>query len=138
MESRWCSRRAWVLLGYDFQRVSCRFPTNVVCHPSIFRTSFTTPNRIKPIHLNEALSASPASIPPLPVSIPPLHPNRSSRMMLCLCICFLVNPSVKLPLSCGGQGTDSRVGLLDHKAVTALRCCDRYGMEWVGRGPCYG
>ena len=87
----------------SFQRVSCRVPTDKVCHPSGFAPLLSKQDKMT-THLNDCrcLYIPPPSVPghTLPLSLH-LEPSDAAMSVYLL----LVNPSGRLPHTCDGQGT---------------------------------
>ena len=118
----------WIQFPTCFMHVSYQCGPSSICFSNLF---CHPKNRIKPIHLNEALSASPASPTPARVDPPPSPQQKLSDDAMSVYL-FLVNPSVKLPLSCGGQGTDSTswfVGPQGRDSPSLLRSI-WHGVDW--------
>ena len=121
----------------SFQRVSCRVPTDKVCHPSGFAPLLSKQDKMT-THLNDCrcLYIPPPSVPghTLPLSLQ-LEPSDAAMSVYLL----LVNPSGRLPHTCDGQGThvnrpiDVVMSLLNHKAAVDLLHSGQ-GREWWEEG----
>jgi len=105
--------------GCEFQRGSCRFPTDKVCHPSGFEPLFV---EIKITNNNKlewlSLPSSPSSSTLTKSSPFPPFGALGLRYLMCIWIGLDWSVSFVSPL-CDGQVTHWPVSLLDHKTVAA-------------------